>query len=168
MEDLANTHHARDHTDEAEAAIAADGRVLAIRTRTVSGFGAYVHGYGLMTPLKVREMGTGPYAIPVQESRTTAVYTNTMPCGAYRGAGLPEAAYLIERIMDAAARALEIDPVEIRRRNLVQPDQMPYTTPGGVCFDSGDFPAILEQVVGLASSRLSGAARRAGAPSRER
>jgi aerobic carbon-monoxide dehydrogenase large subunit len=149
MEDLANTHHARDHSDEAEAAVAADGRILAIRTRTISGFGAYVHGYGLMTPLKVREMGTGPYAIPAQESRTTAVYTNAMPCGAYRGAGLPETAYLIERIMDAAAHALQMDPVEIRQRNLVQAEQMPYTTPGGVCFDSGDFPAILDKAVQL-------------------
>jgi aerobic carbon-monoxide dehydrogenase large subunit len=164
MEDLANTHHARDHADEADAAIAADGRVLAIRTRTVSGFGAYVHGYGLMTPLKVREMGTGPYAIPVQESRTTAVYTNAMPCGAYRGAGLPEAAYLIERIMDSAARAVDMDPVEIRRRNLIRPDQMPYMTPGGVRYDSADFPAILEKVIHLAdyqSLRAQQAERRA-------
>jgi carbon-monoxide dehydrogenase large subunit len=150
MEDLANTHHARDHADEAEAAVASDGRVLAIRTRTVSGFGAYVHGYGLMTPLKVREMGTGPYAIPAQESRTTAVYTNAMPCGAYRGAGLPEAAYLIERIMDEAAHALSLDPLDVRRRNLIRPEQMPYTTAGGVTIDSGDFPAILEKVVELA------------------
>ncbi len=163
MEDLANTHHARDHTDEAEAAVSADGRVLALRTRTASGIGAYVHGYGLMTPLKVREMGTGPYAIPAQESRTIAVYTNAMPCGAYRGAGLPEAAYLIERLMDAAAHALQIDPVEIRRRNLIQPNEFPFVTPGGVEYDSGDFPAILEKsfssqtISRCAPSKLNGA-----------
>ncbi|MFN0069975.1 MAG: xanthine dehydrogenase family protein molybdopterin-binding subunit, partial [Chloroflexota bacterium] len=153
MEDLANTHHARDHADEAEAALAADGRVLALRTRTISGIGAYVHGYGLMTPLKVRELGTGPYAITAQESETLAVYTNAMPCGAYRGAGLPEATYLIERIMDAAASTLGIDPVEIRRRNLLSSAQLPHTTPGGARFDSGDYPAILEQVVLLADYR---------------
>ncbi|HEX3244961.1 MAG TPA: xanthine dehydrogenase family protein molybdopterin-binding subunit, partial [Chloroflexota bacterium] len=150
MEDLANTHHARDHADDAQAAVAADGRVLAIRSRTRSGVGAYVHGYGLMTPLKVREMGTGPYAIGAQESQTTALYTNTMPCGAYRGAGLPESAYLIERIMDEAAHALGMDPVDVRRRNLIQSSQLPYITPGGVTYDSGDFPAILEKAAQLA------------------
>jgi aerobic carbon-monoxide dehydrogenase large subunit len=150
IEDLLTTQHAREQVDQAEAALDADGRVLALRIKTVGNIGAYLHGGNGGMPLRMRAFGTGAYRIEAMEVETTAVFTNTNPTGAYRGAGRPEAAFLIERLMDAAARQLNLDPAEIRRRNYIQPDEFPYTTPCGTPFDSGDYPRLLDTALARA------------------
>jgi carbon-monoxide dehydrogenase large subunit len=149
IEDFLTTQHAREQSDVVEAALDADGRVLALRVQTIGNIGAYLHGGGSALFLRIGAFATGAYRIPALETETTAVFTNTNPTGAYRGAGRPEAASLIERVMDAAARALGLDPAEIRRRNFIQPDEFPYTTPNGTPFDSGNYPALLDTALKL-------------------
>jgi aerobic carbon-monoxide dehydrogenase large subunit len=163
-EDFLSTQHARDQIDEAEAAVDADGRILAIRTRTTTNLGAYLLGRSSRQALRVTQFATGAYDIPAHEAVATTVFTNTTPTGAYRGAGRPEAAYLAERLMDAVARELEIDPVEIRQRNLLRPDEFPHRTPNGAAYDSGDYPQMLDKLVEVAGYqrlRAEQAARRA-------
>jgi carbon-monoxide dehydrogenase large subunit len=150
IEDFLTTQHAREQSDVAEAALDGDGRVLALRVQTVGNIGAYLHGGGSALFLRIGAFGTGAYRIPALETETVAVFTNTNPTGAYRGAGRPEAASLIERVMDAAARQLGLDPAEIRRRNFIQPDEFPYTTPNGTPFDSGNYPRLLDTALVLA------------------
>ena len=150
IEDMLTTQHAREQLDEAEAALDADGRVLALRVRTTGNLGAYLHaGNGGMF-LRIAAFGTGAYRIAALETEAVAVFTNTNPVGAYRGAARPEAAYIVERIMDTAARQLGIPPAEIRRRNFIQPDEFPYTTPSGTPYDSGNYPRLLEAALDLA------------------
>ena len=150
IEDMLTTQHAREQTDEVEAAVDGDGRVLALRVRTIGNLGAYLHGGNSGMFLRIGNFGTGAYKIPALEQETTAVFTNTNPNGAYRGAGRPEAAYVVERVMDAAARTLGLDPDEIRRRNFIQPDEFPYTTPSGTPYDSGNYPRLLDTALQLA------------------
>ena len=90
---------------------------------------------------------TGVYHIPALHLRGTAVLTHTNLVSAYRGAGRPEAIYLVERLMDQAAAEMKMDPAELRRRNFIQPAQMPYTTPMGETFDSGNFPHMLNRIL---------------------
>ena len=94
-------------------------------------------------------------AVPVVHVGVTTVFTNTVPTDAYRGAGRPEACYVLERLADAAARELGLDRAEIRRRNLITADTMPYTTPIGPIYDCGDFPNILEKLLAAADSNRS-------------
>ena len=101
--------------------------------------GAYLSCYAPYIPWLGVGMATGAYDIPVAHVRLRAAYTNTVPVDAYRGAGRPEASYLIERLVDAAARDLDIAPDALRRKNLIKPKAMPYTTPTGKIYDSGDF-----------------------------
>lgn len=150
IEDMLTTHHARDQVDEMEAAFDGDGRLLAVRTRTITALGAYVHHVNTLQPLYIPSYGTGAYQVPALEAEVLTVFTNTTPTGPYRGAGRPEAAFLIERLMDQAARQLSLDPAELRWRNLIQPDQFPYTTPAGTRYDSGNYPALLEKALALA------------------
>ena len=164
LEDFQATAHARDQRDEIEAALDDEGHVLAIRTRTTSNIGAYVLARGSRPPLRVPGFATGAYRIPAQESTVVAVYTNTMPTGPYRGAGRPEAAFLIERLMDAAARELEVDPVELRRRNFLRPEDFPHITPTGSTYDSGDYTTLVDtalRAAGYAAWRAERDARRA-------
>jgi carbon-monoxide dehydrogenase large subunit len=149
-EDFLSTQHARDQADEADAAVSADGRILGIRTRTVTNLGAYLLGRSSRQALRVTQFTTGAYGIPAHEATATTVFTNTVPTGAYRGAGRPEAAYVAERLVDAIARDLGLEPVEIRRRNFLQPDDFPHRTPNGASYDSGDYPRMLDALVGLA------------------
>lgn len=163
-EDFLSTQHARDQIDEAEAAVAADGEILAIRTRTTTNLGAYLLGRSSRQALRVTQFATGAYRIPAHEATATTVFTNTTPTGAYRGAGRPEAAYIAERLMDAVARQLEIDPVEIRRRNFLQATDFPHRTPNGAAYDNGDYPRMLEKLVeraGYAELRAQQATRQA-------
>ena len=150
MEDMLTTQHAREQTDEAEAAFDADGRILALRVRTVGNLGAYLHTGNSGAFLRIGNFGTGAYRIPAFEHEATAVFTNSNPVGAYRGAGRPESAFVVERIMDRASKQLGIDPVELRRRNFIQPDEFPYTTPSGTPFDSGNYPRLLDEALRLA------------------
>jgi carbon-monoxide dehydrogenase large subunit len=147
---MLTTQHAREQIDEAEAALDSDGRILALRVRTIGNLGAYLHGGNSGSFLRIGVFGTGAYRIEALETEAIAVFTNTNPVGAYRGAGRPEAAYIVERIIGEAARQLGLDPAEIRRRNFIQPDQFPYTTPSGTPYDSGNYPRLLDTALGLA------------------
>ena len=149
-EDFQTTTHARDQHDEIEGAFDDDGRLLAIRTRTTANVGSYILGRGSRPPLRVPGFATGAYRVPAQASEVVAVYTNTMSTAAYRGAGRPEAAFLIERLMDTAARELGIDQVGLRRRNFLRPDDFPWTTPTGSTYDSGDYGRLLDAAVAAA------------------
>ncbi len=153
--------HGRDVISRAELAFDADGKVLALRVKGYANVGAYGTATGIAIQVMVGPwVSTSIYDIPLVDEQFIAVLTNTTPTGAYRGAGRPEAIYLTERLMDAAARKLKLDPAELRRRNMIRPDQMPYTNPLGQVYDSGAFAQILDQ--GLALADWDGfAARRA-------
>jgi carbon-monoxide dehydrogenase large subunit len=143
--------HGRDTESHAELALAADGRVLGYRVRSLCNVGAYGSTTGIIIQLLIGPwVSTSIYDIRTIDFTFNAVLTHTAPTGAYRGAGRPEAIYLIERLFDVAARKLGIDPIEIRRRNLIRPDQMPYTNAMAQTYDSGNFPSIVDQAVALA------------------
>ena len=135
--------HGRDNISTAKLAIDDKGRFLALDIDIVADMGAYLSCYAPYIPWLGMGMATGPYDIPVCHVRLRAAYTNTVPVDAYRGAGRPEASYLIERAVDAAARELGVAPDALRRKNLIKPKALPYTTPTGKVYDSGDFAATL-------------------------
>jgi carbon-monoxide dehydrogenase large subunit len=140
-----------------------DGRVKAYRLEVLQDSGAYPK-FGALLPSLTALMAPGVYDIPRVRTRYSSVVTNTTPIAAYRGAGRPEAAAAIERAMDLFAAELAMDPVEVRRRNLVPPFTEPHTTPSGALYDSGDYPAALEKVLAAAdydALRAEQAARRA-------
>jgi carbon-monoxide dehydrogenase large subunit len=129
----------RDNITEAKLALDEKGRFLALEVDTLADMGAYLSCYAPFIPFIGAEMLPGLYDIPACHIRLRGVFTNTLPVDAYRGAGRPEAAYVIERLVDLAARKLEIAPDTLRRRNFIKPKAMPYTTPTGKTYDSGDF-----------------------------
>ena len=137
--------HGRDNTVHAEMAMDENGRFLALRIRLLADMGAYTHQFGVAIPWFGAAMATGVYDIPVLDFHLTGVFTNTAPVDAYRGAGRPEAAFLIEKLADACARDLGLTPDEIRRRNFIKPEQMPYTTQGGRLYDVGEFEACMDR-----------------------
>jgi aerobic carbon-monoxide dehydrogenase large subunit len=141
-------NHGRDQINHAELALDAEGRILGLRVRITGNIGAHGSGPGAVIVVAVGpKVITGVYHVPALDLRATAVLTNTNLVGAYRGAGRPEAIFLIERLMDQAAADLKMDPAELRRRNLIQPSQMPYKTPMGEKFDSGNFPHMLDRIL---------------------
>ena len=147
---LADTH-GRDGVVEGELALDADGHFLALRARTYVGIGAYTTTYvAIITTWNTKNCLSSVYAIPAIYFNTNVVLTNAAPMGPYRGAGRPEAIYLIERLIDSAARAMNIDRAELRRRNMITPDAMPYKTPNGPIYDSGDFAALLDKALAKA------------------
>lgn len=161
------TTHGRDHVQEVELAAGVDGTVLALRARITANLGAYALGMGPGVPaINTGLAVTGAYRIPIVDVAVTGVYTNSAPVGPYRGAGHPEATYLIERMMDDLARELGLDPVEVRRRNFIPTDAFPYRLPTGMVYDSGDLHRNLDtalDLVGYAERRAEQAiARRAG------
>jgi len=130
----------RDHVTDAELALDADGHILGVEVITIANLGAYQSQFAAFIPtLAPRGMHVGVYKVPVLYNRVKAVMTNTVPVDAYRGAGRPEASYVIERLMDAAARELGIGPDELRRRNFIPAADMPYNNRPSLPFDSGDF-----------------------------
>jgi carbon-monoxide dehydrogenase large subunit len=150
IEEFQASTHGRDQLTHAEMALDAGGRVLALRVRSVANVGAYATVTGVVIPLMVGPwVITSVYDIPVIDLHLTAVLTNSMPVGAYRGAGRPESIYIAERLMDAAAREMKLDPAELRRRNLIRPEQMPYTNPMAQVYDCGEFEKILDQTLEL-------------------
>ena len=158
----------RDHVTEAELALDAEGRFLAIRTRTVSNMGAYSTAAAPTIPtVGGSRCITGVYRIPAWHARTRVVFTNTVPIHAYRGAGKPEYNHVIERLVDAAARETGRDPAALRRLNVVPPEAMPYVTGTGIEFDSGEFAANMDAALALAD-RAGFEARRAEARARGR
>ncbi len=143
--------HGRDQHGRAALALDAQGRILALRIRSDANVGAYATPTGVAIPLLIGPwVQTSVYDIATIDFEFRAVLTNTTPTGAYRGAGRPEAIYLIERLIDAAAHRLSLDPVELRRRNLIRPAQMPYRNPMAQTYDSGNFESMLEQGLALA------------------
>jgi carbon-monoxide dehydrogenase large subunit len=142
---------ARDHATFAELAFDDDGRFLALRVRTIANLGAYISTMGAAIPGAIY-MGllAGMYRTPAIYGEVTAVFTNTVPTDAYRGAGRPEACYLLERLADLAARKLGLDRAEVRRRNLIPKAAMPYRTPIGPTYDCGNFPQVFERTLALA------------------
>lgn len=141
----------RDHVTEAELALDADGRFLAVRTRTVSNMGAYSTAAAPTIPtVGGSRCITGVYRIPAWHARSRVAFTNTVPIHPYRGAGKPEYNYMIERLVDAAARETGCDPVELRRLNVVPPEAMPYSTGTGIEFDSGEFAVNMDDALALA------------------
>jgi carbon-monoxide dehydrogenase large subunit len=141
----------RDNISVGEAALDADGRFLAMRFDILGNLGAYSSQFGPFIPYLGGTMMTGVYRTPLLHVRVRGVYTNTVPVDAYRGAGRPEAAYLLERLVDRVARETGIAPDELRRRNFIPADQMPYTTPiGDRTYDTGDFAAHMGRGMELA------------------
>ena len=150
-EEFVASAHGRDLRTDAELALAADGRILALRLRSLANVGAYATGTGLVIQLMIGSwVQTSVYDIPVIDFHTKGVLTNTAPTGAYRGAGRPEAIFIIERLMDEAARQTGIDRVALRRRNFLRPEQMPYQNPMGQTYDSGEFEKMMDQALALA------------------
>jgi carbon-monoxide dehydrogenase large subunit len=162
LEEFQASSHGRDQRAEAEVALDAEGRILALRVRITGAIGAYGHGAGAAIHLAIGpKVTTGVYHVPALHLNARAVLTNTNVIGAYRGAGRPEAIYLIERLMDRAAAELKLDPAELRRRNLVRPAQMPYRNAMGETYDSGNFPQLLERALAAADWAGFDARRRA-------
>jgi carbon-monoxide dehydrogenase large subunit len=147
-EEFLSSTHGRDQINTAELALDADGKILGLRIEIVGNVGAYACTPGAVIVVAVGpKVITGVYHIPALHLKAKALLTNTNLVSAYRGAGRPEAIYLIERLMDQAAAQMGMDPAELRRRNFIQPGQMPYTTPMGETFDSGNFPHMLSRIL---------------------
>ena len=137
--------HARDHRSDASLALDAEGRFLGMRISTQANLGAYLTGYGPSTATHGYAKLLGHvYRIPAAHLRVRGVLTHSAPVEAYRGAGAPEMVYLVERLVELAAEETGIDRVELRRRNLVGPDEMPYTNPSGRKYRDCDFPGLLD------------------------
>jgi carbon-monoxide dehydrogenase large subunit len=159
-EEFLSTTHGRDQLAHAELALDAEGRILALRLKTLANVGAYATGTGLAIPLLIGPwVQTSVYHVPVIDFHFQGVMTNTAPIGAYRGAGRPEAIYIMERLLDEAARQTGIDRIALRRRNFIRPQQMPYTNPMGQTYDVGAFEQIMDE--GLALADWSGFEARA-------
>ncbi|HUR89100.1 MAG TPA: xanthine dehydrogenase family protein molybdopterin-binding subunit [Ramlibacter sp.] len=150
-EDFLSATHGRDLQSDAQLAFDGDGRVLGLRLHSRANLGAYATGAGVAIQLLVGPwVQTSVYHIPVIDFKLQAFLTNRAPTGPYRGAGRPEAIYTMERLMDEAARQLGIDRVELRRRNFIQPSQMPYRNPMQQTYDVGEFEKIMNAGLALA------------------
>jgi len=147
-ESLGTTQHGRGQVAEVAIAARADGEITALRLRLIADLGGFPRG--IFVPILTGRMMNGVYRYGTVDLEITGVYTNTMATGAYRGAGRPEAAYYIERIVDLLTRELGMTPVEIRRRNFIQPDAFPYATATGLTYDSGDYDKALTRVLDFA------------------
>jgi carbon-monoxide dehydrogenase large subunit len=154
MEDFLAALHGRDTDSKVEMALDEFGKVLGLRVRTLANMGGYTRNSGVAIQLLIGPwVSTSIYDITNIDFQFTAVLTNTAPTGPYRGAGRPEAIYIIERLMDAAARKLALDPAELRRRNMIRPEQMPYKNAMGQSYDSGSFEKIMDQALVAADWR---------------
>jgi len=151
--------HGRDNVSDVSLALDAEGRFLGLKVETVANYGAYVSSYApFIVTVAGNVMLGGLYRTPAIYAHVKCVFTHTVPVDAYRGAGRPEAAYVLERIVDAASRELGIAPDELRRRNFIPPDAMPFATPVGANYDSGEFENLMRQA--MESADWSGAAAR--------
>jgi carbon-monoxide dehydrogenase large subunit len=167
-ETFLSDNHGRDHVSEASVAIDKDLRFTAMRILTYANIGAYISNFGAAVPaMSGARTPTGVYNIPLLHQEIRMMLTNTGPVDAYRGAGRPEAGYLMERLASRAAIELGVDPVELRRRNLIRPQDMPYKNAAGYTYDCGNFPGVLDKA--LAAADWNGfAARKADAKRRGR
>ena len=141
--------HGRDHVTHAELAMDGDGKILGLRVKTTAAMGAYLSTFSSCVPTYLyATLLSGQYDIPAIYAEVDAVYTNTAPVDAYRGAGRPEATYVVERLVETAARELRIDPAEFRRRNFIK--SFPHQTPVIMCYDAGNYAASLDRALELA------------------
>ncbi|MCY4130198.1 MAG: xanthine dehydrogenase family protein molybdopterin-binding subunit [Gammaproteobacteria bacterium] len=145
--------HGRDHVTKAELALSSEGEMLGLRVKTIANMGAYLSTFSSSVPTYLYgTLMAGQYKTPAIYVETQAVFTNTAPVDAYRGAGRPEATYVVERIVETAARELNMDPVELRRKNFIPPDAFPYQTPVALEYDTGNYAASMGKALELADS----------------
>jgi carbon-monoxide dehydrogenase large subunit len=156
-ESFVSDAHGRDHVTTAELAMDKDGKFLGMRVKTTANMGAYLSTFASCVPtILYATLLAGQYTTPVIYCEVTAVFTNTVPVDAYRGAGRPEATYVVERLVETAAREMKLDPAEIRRRNFIR--SFPYQTPVALQYDIGDYDATLDAAVKMAD--VAGFAKR--------
>jgi carbon-monoxide dehydrogenase large subunit len=142
--------HGRDHISHAELAMDDDGMFLGLRVSTRANLGAYLSTFGPSVPTYLHAtLLAGTYKTPAIYAEVKGMFTNTVPVDAYRGAGRPEASYLLERLVDRAAKVAGLDPIEIRRRNFIKPEDFPYQTPVALEYDTGDYEAAVEKALEL-------------------
>jgi len=147
-EDYQSTTHGRDHVDHAAFSVMNDGTITGVRVDTVANMGAYLSLFAPGIPtILFGLMLSGAYKIPNIRCEVTGVFTNTVMVDAYRGAGRPEATYLLERMVDIVASELGLDPTEVRRRNFIGPEDFPFTTATSVIYDSGNYPAAFDKAL---------------------
>jgi aerobic carbon-monoxide dehydrogenase large subunit len=149
-ESLLADNHGRDHVAEAAMALDASGKILGLKVESLHGLGAYLQSAASAPVFTAMQMMPSVYDVGALFMSSKAVFTNASPIGVYRGAGRPEANYIVERLLDRAAAATGLDPVAIRRRNLLPPTAIPHRTATGSVYDSGDFPRVLERALELA------------------
>jgi len=149
-ENLQAQSQGRGQINYIEAAVQNDGKLLGLRVRSVADLGAFLTYATAMVPTRMSSMLSGPYQVSALESQVVGVFTNKATTAPYRGAGRPEAAYILERTMDRIAHDLALDPAEVRRRNFIPSNAFPYTTVTGAVYDSGDYQAALERALTLA------------------
>ena len=157
-------YQARDNVYSAEIALDAEHRFLALRVTSTAAVGAYLAPKGQLSPTSNMPALAGVYRFPCIHTAVTGVFSNTAPTEVYRGAGRPEAVYLLERVVDHVARELGVDKLELRRKNILHPAEMPYQTGLGLKYDSGDFPAMLDTAL-VRAEAANFPARRAAAAS---
>jgi carbon-monoxide dehydrogenase large subunit len=150
MDHFVTDAHGRDNLSHAELALDADNRILGLKVHVKAAMGAYLHQFGPFIPFVGTSMSSGLYDIPAVFAKVEGVYMHTVPTDAFRGAGRPEAAYLIERLIDKAGEETGLGPVEIRKRNFIRQDQLPYTTQTGRMYDTGDFAGHLDKALEVA------------------
>ena len=152
--------HGRDHITHAELALDADGKFVGLRVNTAANLGAYISTFGTAVPTWLyATLFSGCYTTPAIFANVKAYFTNTVPVDAYRGAGRPEAAFVLERLVHKAAVQLGMDPVELRKNNFIQPDQFPYQTPVALEYDVGDYDGTFDAALELADYSGFGARR---------
>ena len=151
-ENLQAQVHGRGQINYVEAAFQNDGRLLGMKVRTIADLGAFLTGISAMIPVRSTfSLLNGAYRVEAIESEVVGVFTNKVPTAPYRGAGRPEAVYIVERTIERIAAELGLDPAEVRRRNFIAPDAFPYHTVTGVEYDSGDYEAVLNRALELAN-----------------
>ncbi len=158
-EALLGDAHGRDQVVTGELAIDASGKILGLRVNSLHAMGSHVFGAAMVVPLFAIRLAPGVYQIPAVHAVARAVLTNAIPTAPYRGAGRPEATYLIEQLIDRAAAAVGVDAVEIRRRNFIPASAMPHKVQTGITYDSGDFVHVMDECLKVAD--WSGFAKRA-------
>ena len=147
MEHMLGSGHGRDQIDFVEAAVNSDGKLLGLRLKVIADIGAYSEWITLEMGELTINMGPGPYTVQAYTGECVAVFTNKIPVVPYRGAGRPEATYLMERLMDRISKELNIDPTEVRRKNFVPSDKFPYKTLSFYEYDSGNYEGTLQKAI---------------------
>ncbi len=159
-EALQGDSHGRDQVASGELAFDENNKIIGIRAQSMHAVGSHVTGAAFATSMFSVKLLSGVYDIPAGVIFAKAVLTNTSPMAPYRGAGRPEATYLVERLIDKAAAELKVDPVELRRKNFIPASKMPYTNTSGVVYDSGDFAKVTEECLKLADHKGFAARRK--------